>query len=148
MNQARIVAHVNKDPDEVYGMLTDFKSYPKYGDAIISADVEQLDDNCVQVTWQAKLRDGVLSWIEKDRFDPASRSIRFEQLDGDLEVFEGTWQVETDGEGSRVTFSAHFELGIPSLATFLGPVAGQALQENIQSVLSGLFGDQISFLND
>ena len=63
-------------------------------------------------------------------------------------MFEGTWQVETDGDGSRVNFSANFELGIPSLATFLGPVAGQALRENILSVLTGFFGDQISFSND
>ena len=148
MNQVRIVAHIKRGPDEVYGMLSDFKSYPKHGDAIISADVEPIEDGCVKVTWQAKLRDGVLSWTEKDRFNPEARTIRFEQIEGDLEVFEGTWQVEMDGDGSRVNFSANFELGIPSLATFLGPVAGQALRENILSVLTGFFGDQISFSND
>ena len=148
MNQVRIVAHVKRGPDEVYGMLSDFKSYPNYGGAIISVDVEPTEDGCAKVTWQAKLRDGVLSWTEKDRFDPEARTIRFEQVEGDLEVFEGAWQVETEGDGSRVSFSANFELGSPSLAAFLGPVAGQALQENIQSVLTGFFGDQISFSDD
>ena len=146
MNQVRVIAHVKRGPDEVFGMLSDFKSYPQYGDSIISVDVEPIEDGYVKVNWQVQLRDGVLSWTEKDRFDPEARTIRFEQIEGDLEVFEGTWQVETDGDGSRVIFSANFDLGIPSLETFLGPVAGQALQENIQSVLTGFFGDQLSFL--
>ena len=148
MNQVRIVAHVERSPDEVFRMLSDFKSYPKYGDSIISVDVEPLEDGDIKVSWEAKLRDGVLSWTEKDRLDPEARTIRFEQVEGDLEVFEGTWQVEKDGDGSRVNFSANFDLGIPSLATFLGPVTGQALQENNQSVLPGFIGDQQSFLKD
>jgi hypothetical protein len=40
----------------------------------------------------------------------------------------------------RVCFDGVFDLGIPSLAEFLEPVAADALVENISHVISGLFG--------
>ena len=146
MSNLEFVAHVKqRQPDEVYRLLADFASYPKYGDSIISVDVEPIEPGLVAVKWVAKFRDGELRWTEKDRLDDANRTIQFEQTEGDLEVFKGSWTVESAGDDTKAAFAAEFDLGIPSLATFLGPVAGQALRETIQSVLTGFFGDQVTF---
>jgi hypothetical protein len=90
-----------------------------------------------------KFRDGILRWTEQDHFDPAARTIRFQQTEGDVEVFQGDWQIEPSGTGSRVTFNADLDLGIPSLSAFLNPVAADALRENITAILTGLFGGDL-----
>jgi len=146
MNHLNFLAHIQqRQPDEVFRLLSDFASYPKYGDSIISVEVEPIEPGLVTVKWVAKFRDGELRWTEQDRLNDADRTIQFEQTEGDLEVFKGSWTIEPEADGTLATFAADFDLGIPSLATFLGPVAGQALRETIQSVLIGLFGDQVTF---
>ena len=66
---------------------------------------------------------------------------RFEQVDGDLERFVGRWEIDEDGSGSRLTFFAELDLGIPSLAPIVDPVARQALDGNMRTILRGLFAD-------
>src|SRR3712207_8009511 len=51
--------------------------------------------------WEVKFRDGILKWVEEERVDGERRHIDFQATDGDLERFEGYWQVDGDGDGCR-----------------------------------------------
>lgn len=45
-------------------------------------------------------------------------------------------------------FRAAFDLGIPSLASIIDPIAERTLAENMQLILRGLTGERTVFLGD
>ena len=141
MREVWIDAAVRSTADEAYQLLSNFDAYPRYMSSVRSVDVREHSEQGCLSAWEVSFREGTLKWIERDTFRPEAHRIDFEQIEGDLLVFKGSWQVEADGKGSRVRFRSVFDLGIPSLAAFLEPVAEDALVENIEKILRGLFGE-------
>jgi hypothetical protein len=93
-------------------------------------------------------RNGILRWSEQDTFDRAGLRIDFTQLDGDVEEFAGSWVCANVEGGCRVTFDAHIDLGVPTLADVLEPIATRALLDNTTSIVRGLFGSDVTFEAD
>lgn len=129
---------------DAYRRLSDFASYPLHSDAVRSVVVTTVDGDRTESAWEVSFRAGVLRWREEDRFDALARRIDFDQLDGDIEVFAGSWQVTEDGTGCGITFTALVDLGIPTLADVLEPIAVAAVGDNITSILRGLFGSDLA----
>ncbi|MFI6762866.1 type II toxin-antitoxin system RatA family toxin [Micromonospora sp. NPDC050417] len=130
---------------DVYRKLRDFGAYPRYTDAVREVKVVTLGDHSVETRWSVNFRNGVLCWTERDTFDDAARTIAFTQIDGDFHLFDGSWAVCQDGPDVRVRFACTFDLGMPSLAAIVNPIACEALVENIQLILHGLLGDDVAF---
>ncbi|MEU9185730.1 aromatase/cyclase [Streptomyces sp. NPDC048484] len=131
-------------PAQAYQLISDFARYPELTDAVKEVTVDDSEpDGGVVSTWTVFFRNGLLTWTERDLCDPVARTITFTQLKGDFAVFEGVWRItEADRPDScRVTFEAAFDLGIPSLADLLDPVADAALRDNIVRILGGLLGE-------
>jgi ribosome-associated toxin RatA of RatAB toxin-antitoxin module len=141
MREVSVTALIDADANRAYRLLSDFAEYPRYMSSVRTVTVhEQTDQGCISA-WEIDFREGVLKWTERDRFDAAQRCIAFEQIDGDMEIFKGAWRVIAVGaEQARVEFTSVFDMGIPSLAAFLEPVAQDALIDNISKVIAGLFG--------
>ena len=141
MREVTLTAMVAQDAASVYEALSDFGSYPKHMSSVRKVDLLTRSGSSCTSAWEVEFRNGLLRWTEKDEFDRDLRRIKFAQIEGDLETFFGVWDVnEVDRGSSLVSFSAVFDLGIPSLAAFLEPVAQNAIEENIAKVLRGLFG--------
>jgi ribosome-associated toxin RatA of RatAB toxin-antitoxin module len=129
------------DPDRVFELIREFSRYPELTDAVEKVVVNDPDpDGSVVSEWLVHFRKGLLNWTERDYFFPEQREIRFAQISGDFDVFEGQWHVDPDGSGCAVRFDASFDLGIPTLAELLDPVAEAALRSNILRILGGLLG--------
>ena len=90
--------------------------------------------------WEVNFRAGLLRWTEEDTFDPGALSITFRQLEGDIAVFDGSWECLDAAQGCEIVFSARLDMGIPSLADALEPIAVRALIDNVVSIVCGLFG--------
>ncbi|KAA2250944.1 cyclase [Solihabitans fulvus] len=122
-----------------YQRISDFSRYPELTDAVRDVEIYPPEpDGGLVSEWTVYFRKGLLQWTERDYFDHDTRTITFAQLKGDFETFEGSWLVEPDGDGAVVTFDATFDLGIPSLAELLDPVAEATLRNNIVMILRGL----------
>ena len=134
-----ITARSDVDPDEAFGRLADYERYPELTSTVLDVELQRRGEELLS-TWRVNFRGGVLRWTEVDQVDPVDRVLAFEQVDGDLERFVGRWAVTADGEGSRIEFTAELDLGIPSLAPIVNPVAEAALADNIRTILAGLFG--------
>ena len=132
-------------PDEVFAAVADFASYAKHTDAVRDVVVRSVDGGATESAWEVNFRNGVLAWTERDLVDPAARRIDFEQVDGDFVVFTGVWAVEPDGDGVTVRFTASFDLGMPSLAPMVDPIAVRTLVDNVQAILRGLLGPRVTF---
>jgi ribosome-associated toxin RatA of RatAB toxin-antitoxin module len=139
-------AHGEADADEVFAKIKDFGQYPKYTDAVREVVITTRADGAVDSQWSVNFRNGVLCWSERDWIDDATRGIKFTQLEGDFERFEGTWQVDAEAADVTVRFTADFDLGMPSLAAIIDPIAERALRDNMQAILRGLLGEDLVFL--
>jgi uncharacterized membrane protein len=130
----------DKPASDVYATLADFGRYPDLCDAVRSVVVTEVSENVTVSAWEVAFRVGLLRWTEEDVFDPAALSITFRQLEGDIAVFDGSWQCVGTAQGSEILFSARLDMGIPSLADALEPIAVRTLIDNIASIARGLTG--------
>jgi uncharacterized membrane protein len=130
----------DKPASEVYQTLADFERYPELSDAVQSVAVTEVSENLTVSHWEVTFRAGLLRWTEEDTFDPGALSIAFRQLDGDIALFDGSWQCCDAAPGSQIVFSARLDMGIPSLADALEPIAARTLTDNIVSIVRGLIG--------
>ena len=145
MRTVRLRLHVpHKPASDVYETLADFERYPELSDAVRSIAVTEVSENLSVSQWEVTFRAGLLRWIEEDTFDPDALSITFRQLEGDIAVFDGSWacvDAAVDAApGSEIVFSARLDMGIPSLADALEPIAVRTLIDNIVSIVRGLVG--------
>lgn len=141
MRTIRLRLHVpHKSASDVYTTLANFELYPTLCDAVQKVAVTEVSGNVTVSQWEVTFRAGLLRWTEEDTFDPGALTITFHQLEGDIAVFDGSWQCVEAVPGSEVLFSARLDLGIPSLADALEPIAVRTLIANIISIVRGLFG--------
>ena len=130
----------DKPASDVYQTLADFERYPDLSDAVRSVAVTEVSQNRTVSQWEVTFRAGLLRWTEEDTFDPGALTITFRQLEGDAAVFDGSWQCLDAGPGSEIIFAARLDMGIPSLADALEPIAARTLTGNIVSIVRGLTG--------
>ncbi len=130
----------DKPASDVYPTLADFERYPELYKAVQNVAVTEVSENRTVSRWEVTFRAGLLRWTEEDTFDPGALTITFRQLEGDVAVFDGSWQCVDAAQGSEVLFSACLDLGIPSLADALEPIAARTLIANIISIVRGLVG--------
>jgi uncharacterized membrane protein len=141
MRLVRLRLHVPDQPaSDVYRTLADFERYPELSDAVRSVAVTEVSENRTVSHWEVTFRAGLLCWTEEDTFDPGALSITFRQLEGDAAVFDGSWQCLDAAAGSEIVFAARLDMGIPSLADALEPIAVRTLTDNIVSIVRGLVG--------
>jgi ribosome-associated toxin RatA of RatAB toxin-antitoxin module len=130
----------HKPASDVYATLADFERYPELSDAVQNVTVTEVSENLTVSSWEVTFRAGLLRWTEEDMFDPAALSIAFRQLEGDIAVFDGSWKCADAPPGSEIVFSARLDMGIPSLADALEPIAVRTLIDNTVLIVRGLVG--------
>ena len=141
MRTVRIRLQVpHKSASDVYATLADFERYPILCEAVQNVAVTEVSENLTVSHWEVTFRAGLVRWSEEDAFDPGALTITFRQLDGDIAVFDGSWRCVDAAPGSEVLFSARLDMGIPSLADALEPIAARTLIDNIVSIVRGLVG--------
>lgn len=129
-------------PQLGYERISDFGRYEQLTSTVRQVVVHPPEpDGSVVSDWTVHFRNGLLCWTERDTFDDAARTIHFVQLTGDFELFRGRWQVTQAPGGTRIVFDAEFDLGMPSLAAILDPVAASTLRDNILVILRGLLAE-------
>jgi ribosome-associated toxin RatA of RatAB toxin-antitoxin module len=128
------------DAATAYDRISDFARYPELTETVVSVELGSAGDDAVVSTWTVKFRRGVMCWTEHDTFDRDAGTIEFHQLSGDFASFHGAWRVGATEEGTEIEFTAEFDLGMPTLADILDPVAESALRDNISVILAGLLG--------
>jgi len=142
MRTVRLRLHVpHTSASDVYAALANFERYPILCAAVQHVAVTEVSERVTVSQWEVTFRAGLLRWTEEDTFDPAALTITFRQLDGDIAIFDGSWQCTDAAQGSEVLFDARLDMGIPSLADALEPIAARTLIDNIVSIVHGLVGE-------
>src|SRR5689334_19457441 len=90
-------------------------------------------------SWSVDLKGSILSWTEHESRNRELYRVDYRQRDGDLESFEGYWQLERQGPRlTRASLKVDFEIGIPMLREMLDPVAARAIEDNARMMLRSL----------
>lgn len=138
MPRVQLDIDVATDPDLAWRTILDVESYAEYMDDVRCVTVLSNEPGQRVTAWSVVLKGSILEWTEVEVILEEPRRINFRQLDGDLDVFDGYWQVSSGDTGCRVTLVIEFEIGIPLLADMLNPVATRALRDNSERMLRAL----------
>jgi ribosome-associated toxin RatA of RatAB toxin-antitoxin module len=138
MPTVRTSTHIpGVDIGYVWDTVCDFEKYPQYMVDVVEIRYLERTAGEALSSWRVLLNGSVLTWEEKDYFTAPHR-IDFAQTEGDLEVFQGSWELAETPDGVTVTLEIDFDLGIPSLAAVLDPVGIQAIRSNSRSMLAAI----------
>lgn len=122
---------------EAWNRLIDFQNYSNFMDSVKNVVVRDTDeDGCIS-EWTVIFNDCELVWTEKDEFHPESK-ITFNQIDGDIEKWQGYWLITENETGCTITLHISFDIGIPSLADLLHPIGSKVIKENCIQMLDDL----------
>ena len=133
------VSKVIRGPrDAVYRLIRDMENFPEFMEDVISVKILERDETSTLSEWVTQLEGRRLTWKEREIFHDAEYRIEYHQVEGDLKKFEGEWILEQVPEGTRVTLTCEFELGIPMFAALLHPIARIKVRENVESMLEGI----------
>ena len=125
--------------DRAWAAVLDIERYPAVMSSVRWTKIIAADPPAFRHTaWSIVLKGSILEWEEHEHIDRDARTISFEQVSGDMDVFTGSWSLtEVDG-GTRVQLVIEFEIGIPLLADMLNPVAERSLRDNCRDMLMGV----------
>lgn len=139
MPEVNVDVEIAAPIDAVWKTIREIEDYPRYMENVRAVRVISDEGSTRTSEWSTLLKGSVLEWTEEEHIDAFDHRITFNQLDGDLDLFAGHWQLETlSPTSTRATLFVSFEIGIPLLADMLNPVAVRALRENSQHMLRGI----------
>lgn len=130
--------------ENIWDLVCDVASYPKFMESVVHTQVVSetpVGDGSIHVVtdWEVQLKGSILKWTETELRYPDRWRIEYTQQSGDLEVFQGFWQVtRIDDDVTEATLVVDFEIGIAMLKPMLEPVAARAIERNSSEMLLSL----------
>ncbi len=129
---------IKMEPATLFSIISDFEKYPEFMADVKKVTVLEKNEEYSTSEWINEVVGRTIRWVEKDFIKPDENRIDYEQIEGDLKVLKGFWQLEPTGESTKVTFNMEFEFGIPMLAPLLHPLLTKVLRDNVLQMLSDL----------
>lgn len=123
---------------DVYELAKDQERFPEFMPDVESVTVLERHDDRVITRWKTLVEDAPIEWTEEDRFDDAATTITYRLIEGDLDVFEGTWTFEERDGRTYVKLGVEYDFGVPTLAELIGPTLQRKVRENSEMMLAGL----------
>jgi len=120
-------------------LVNDLDAYAGVMEHVRSLEVLERGTNYRVTAWEVDVKGCVMRWVEHEDLDPDHYRIEYRQVEGDLEDFQGFWQLyPVTDDISRVVLSVRFEIGVPMLSEMLNPIAEHAIRENSRAMLMSL----------
>lgn len=127
---------------KVWELVKNIEDYPRFMQPVQEVTVLSRSGDIVDAEWAVELKGSLLRWTERETCNPVDYRIDFVQIEGDLEKFEGHWDLTAlSDEVTEVELQVDFEIGIPTLRDMLNPVAEKALRENSITMLRAFAQD-------
>lgn len=138
MPYVEVQAIIRAPRAQVYEVVKDMPSYPRFMPNLKKVEILERRPGATVTEWVGTVKGATLRWTELDEFDDENFRIHYRQLGGDLKKFEGDWILEETPEGTKVTLTVDFEIGIPMFATMLNPIARLVVRDNAEGMLKAV----------
>jgi ribosome-associated toxin RatA of RatAB toxin-antitoxin module len=113
---------------EIFKRMRDIEKLPEISESVQEVSMSVAEDGAITSIWEVSLRGSIMQWTEIDEFDEERLRYGFRQISGDLARLEGFWQAFDQAGGVLVELSLDFDLGMPSLAKMLNPIAAKEIE--------------------
>jgi coenzyme Q-binding protein COQ10 len=133
-----VTIEIDAPAREVYELAKEQERFPEFMPDVESVTVLERHPDYVITRWKTLVEDAPIEWTEEDRFDDERTTITYRLIEGDLDVFEGTWTFEQRGGRTAVRLGVEYDFGVPTLAELIGPTLQRKVQENSEMMLAGL----------
>jgi hypothetical protein len=121
--------------EQVWSIASQLVDYPTFMDQVVKVEACEVVGVEHATSWSVLLNGSDLCWIEVDRYYEADGRIEFEQIEGDLAEWRGSFQARAEGSDVIARYEVSFDLGVPSLAELLHPLGAQAIKDNCGQML-------------
>jgi len=127
----------------VYAAAQRVERFPDFMPNLDSAEVLEDDGLGTLVTrWKGSFSLGPLkkdvSWTERDVWNEAELSCRFDLISGDMKTYSGAWRFTELTEGCEAELKMDFVLGIPVLGPMVNAIVDKLMQQNCDELLEAL----------
>ena len=130
---------INAPADKVYQIVKDMGRYPEFIPSLKEVTVLENGPGYTVTKWVSKVQSFTLQWTERDTFFDEERRVEYKLVEGAMKKFEGKWLVEPQTDGTtKVHLDVDFELAMPALRDFLGPMAKKIMRDSLKSLLQGI----------
>ncbi|MCL4439326.1 MAG: aromatase/cyclase [Firmicutes bacterium] len=126
------------DAREAYEIAKNMEEYPKFMENLENLTVVERGEGYTITDWLAKVDGRDFKWQERDVFDDENLTITYKQTAGDLKKFEGQWTFDKEEDGTKITLTVDFEMGIPVLAGLLNPILKKKVKSNSDAMLEAI----------
>ena len=126
--------------EHVYAILSDMTQFPRFMHSIESVVIRQSGPGYTVSEWTARRQGARFRWVERDQFFPEDLRIAYSQVEGDLALFQGHWQLTPIASGCSIELVTEFEFGMPMLQAILNPVATVAIRQNARAMVRAISG--------
>lgn len=130
---------IKGDKQKIYEIIKDVESYPKYMDAVKKIVIVERGEGYVISSWTTSASGITLRWDEKDVYDDEHLTVNYHLVKGDISRFEGHWKViPIEEDLNKVELRIYFDIGVPMLEAFVGPIAKSVVTDNAKGMLKAL----------
>jgi ribosome-associated toxin RatA of RatAB toxin-antitoxin module len=133
-----VAIEIDAPARDVYELAKEQERFPEFMPDVESVTVLERHADRLVTRWKTLVEDAPIEWTEEDRFDDATTTITYRLLEGDLDVFQGTWSFREREGRTHVQLGVEYDFGVPTLAELIGPTLQRKVQENSEMMLSGL----------
>jgi coenzyme Q-binding protein COQ10 len=130
---------IEADAADVYELAKDQERFPEFMPDVESVRILERDGARMVTRWKTLVEEAPIEWTEEDLFDDQALRVDYKLIEGDLDVFEGSWTF-VNGEAGRthVTLGVEYDFGVPTLAELIGPTLHKKVRENGEMMLAAL----------
>lgn len=130
---------ISGDAKKVFEIIMDLENYPQYMNSVKKIEIVGRGEDYVLSRWTTSASGITLRWTEKDTYDLENLTVHYKLTEGDISKFEGYWKVIPLGENhNQVELKIDFDIGVPMLEAFVGPMAKAIVAQNARNMLQGL----------
>ena len=127
---------INASAEEIFGVATDFESYPEWNPAIKSVEILERDaeGRGTRVQWEVDARIKVLKYILALDYAGAPETYSWKIESGDLKALHGSYTFDEFGDSTEVTYEFELDTGFP----VPGFLKRQGEKQILETALDGL----------
>lgn len=126
--------------EKVYAIAKDNRSFPEFMADVKSLTIVSEEGNRVVSDWVGTVPTFGLKvrWQQEDLWDDSAHTCKFNQLSGDYDQMDGTWEFrEVDG-GTQFNSVVNYEYKVPGLGPLVGKVIHGIVVKNMEGVLGAI----------
>ncbi len=133
------VVSIDAPARQIWSILVDMEKFPALMADVESVTVVERTENRTVTEWETSVDGTPVVWTEEDSFFPEQLRIEYKLIEGDLDTFEGYWQITPLGDQCcELELYVEYEFGIPELTNLIGPTLRQKVGENSTMMLAGI----------